>query len=749
MGLRSLENVPQLIYRTDIESACFHGNAITSIIGLKNLTSLTELNVSSNKIAALSGLETLTNLASLNLGYNLLQSCQGLQALTALTRLSLSHNRITSLKGLLPSCDLHHKMEWVDLRNNLLSNLQELLVLTHCPHLADLWLEGNPFTSMPSFRNSVMRLLPNLQRLDGRPCATQSDCDSQPAHIASSTMLLPPMQEPPIRYPRNAACQAAAVFNIREMLHEDKTGFPTKCQNRSQDLRGACSGAPVSGRPSEGTQTDVVDTPLSDPAGNAQKENQRTRDASPESNGKLEMQNTSSQTDNKAADVAELEERLLGSLRDLAKAQREVEAERKEAQKALKRQIDLEKAAEEGEMKLRKYRQQANEALRQAWEELQHSEHLVFLAQQQADAALHREAEAKNRIRELEEESQGLQAVHEAERIDLQNAMHKAVSEAKQAAVQDGMQSASSASKSMREQVQAANAAAELAQACPVNHISGTFLSFLIGRLRRPGAHQAALAERLAELNATLEAVREESAQHLEQEKKLAVEQAMFAAAKEAALEERLATTLGSLEEARKGEQLALQRCEAAELSFRMAAEQLEAKDKELDDVKELKEQEIRAAGEQIESREKSLQGSSLCPECTAAGLPVGSQRHPQATASKQPRPSFALPSRKVRRRQKHTEWSGEVADKVSESARSHKAKVVALQGENAALAAQAAAHKPEHVERLHSEVASLRERIGELSAFKVSKATHLRGGFEHKACAYVALMGWWVTRQV
>lgn len=47
-------------------------------------------------------------------------------------------------------------------------------------------------------------------------------------------------------------------------------------------------------------------------------------------------------------------------------------------------------------------------------------------------------------------------------------------------------------------------------------------------------------------------------------------------------------------------------------------------------------------------------------------------------------------------------------------------AKIVALQAENAGLAAQAAAHRPEQVERLHTEVAALRQRIGELSSIKV-----------------------------
>ncbi len=43
------------------------------------------------------------------------------------------------------------------------------------------------------------------------------------------------------------------------------------------------------------------------------------------------------------------------------------------------------------------------------------------------------------------------------------------------------------------------------------------------------------------------------------------------------------------------------------------------------------------------------------------------------------------------------------------------------LQAENTALKGHAAAHNPEQVEKLYSEVANLRERVGELSNLKVS----------------------------
>jgi hypothetical protein len=84
------------------------------------------------------------------------------------------------------------------------------------------------------------------------------------------------------------------------------------------------------------------------------------------------------------------------------------------------------------------------------------------------------------------------------------------------------------------------------------------------------------LAEALAELIAKLEHVREDSERRLHEERSQAAERAAGAAAREAALEERLCGSTAALEDARRGEQQALARCQEAERSLRSARDQLE-----------------------------------------------------------------------------------------------------------------------------------------------------------------------------
>lgn len=62
----------------------------------------------------------------------------------------------------------------------------------------------------------------------------------------------------------------------------------------------------------------------------------------------------------------------------------QLEGERQRAERALKVQSDAEKAQEDGELRLKNLREQANEALRQAWEELEHTEQLLCSAAHQA-----------------------------------------------------------------------------------------------------------------------------------------------------------------------------------------------------------------------------------------------------------------------------------------------------------------------------------------------------------------------------
>lgn len=69
------------------------------------------------------------------------------------------------------------QLQKLDLRDNLISSLQELAVLAGLPRLQELLLEGgspgNSICSIPGYRTGVAAALPQLRSLDGRPLAAE------------------------------------------------------------------------------------------------------------------------------------------------------------------------------------------------------------------------------------------------------------------------------------------------------------------------------------------------------------------------------------------------------------------------------------------------------------------------------------------------------------------------------------------------------------------------------------------------
>uniref|UniRef100_A0A8R1Y2P8 U2A'/phosphoprotein 32 family A C-terminal domain-containing protein n=1 Tax=Onchocerca volvulus TaxID=6282 RepID=A0A8R1Y2P8_ONCVO len=79
--------------------------------------------------------------------------------------LSLSMNRVKYLKPL-ENCML---LEELYLRKNEISSLSELEHLKDLKLLKILWIDENPCTADNKYRAKVLRILPNLARLDDKP----------------------------------------------------------------------------------------------------------------------------------------------------------------------------------------------------------------------------------------------------------------------------------------------------------------------------------------------------------------------------------------------------------------------------------------------------------------------------------------------------------------------------------------------------------------------------------------------------
>jgi len=78
------------------------------------------------------------------------------------TLLVFSVNRISTLRDF--KCCLALKDLY--LRKNCIEDLSELAYLQQLPNLRVLWLAENPCAYLPDYRNTVLRYLPNLLKLD-------------------------------------------------------------------------------------------------------------------------------------------------------------------------------------------------------------------------------------------------------------------------------------------------------------------------------------------------------------------------------------------------------------------------------------------------------------------------------------------------------------------------------------------------------------------------------------------------------
>eukprot|EP00736_Rhodelphis_marinus_P002639 Rmarinus@m.4559 len=124
---------------TNLEYLSLVGNQLTELCNLPS--SVKQLSASSNCFEEIPVLDSPENIVQLSLGYNLISTPEGVTAFSNVLSLDLSWNNLTSLY-------------------DVLSALQEL------PHLAQLWLTGNPLTLVMGARFSLVESLPDLRVLD-------------------------------------------------------------------------------------------------------------------------------------------------------------------------------------------------------------------------------------------------------------------------------------------------------------------------------------------------------------------------------------------------------------------------------------------------------------------------------------------------------------------------------------------------------------------------------------------------------
>ena len=129
-------------------SLCDNSLTFIPTESLLHLTSLTQLDLSSNLLVSIPpGLSSLYNLTSLNVSDNMIDSVQGIyKKLGQVLTIDISNNRLDSLAGL----ERLVALERVNVGHNRLEESGEIGRLALLPNIAEVCVEGNPFTEIES-----------------------------------------------------------------------------------------------------------------------------------------------------------------------------------------------------------------------------------------------------------------------------------------------------------------------------------------------------------------------------------------------------------------------------------------------------------------------------------------------------------------------------------------------------------------------------------------------------------------------
>ncbi|NWU48052.1 LRCC1 protein, partial [Dromas ardeola] len=168
-----LRSLLEVSLSSDLHTLNLHCNRIARIEGLGHLRNLQHLDLSSNQIRRIEGLSSLANLRTLSLSCNLITKVEGLEKLFNLTILNLSYNRIHDLSGFQCLHGTGHKISHIDLHSNCVNSMDHLLQCTKgLRSLTNLTLEkngkANPVCHAAGYRETVLRMLPQLTTLDGK-----------------------------------------------------------------------------------------------------------------------------------------------------------------------------------------------------------------------------------------------------------------------------------------------------------------------------------------------------------------------------------------------------------------------------------------------------------------------------------------------------------------------------------------------------------------------------------------------------
>eukprot|EP00041_Stephanoeca_diplocostata_P010581 m.168522 g.168522 ORF g.168522 m.168522 type:complete len:187 (-) comp18212_c0_seq2:282-842(-) len=146
--------------------------------GIKALSHLEQLSISTNQIEKIANLNGFSNLKILSIGRNNIKAFAGLeQVADTLTNLWISYCNIEKMKGI----SVLKNLEVLYMANNKVKDWKEFEQLKDCPKLVELNFVGNPLQEKHAadgdWKEQVQQRLPGLKKMDGIPLVSDEPGD--------------------------------------------------------------------------------------------------------------------------------------------------------------------------------------------------------------------------------------------------------------------------------------------------------------------------------------------------------------------------------------------------------------------------------------------------------------------------------------------------------------------------------------------------------------------------------------------
>ncbi|XP_075245309.1 toll-like receptor 7 [Convolutriloba macropyga] len=179
-----LESLSALKFASVLQDLTAVGNRLKKADCSGNIT-LVELDLSFNIIDDVSGISSLVNLQVLKLTNNKVTSLQPMGELKKLAELHMASNFLSNLNYIRKQFP---NLDYLDVRNNKITDWKYFEYLKFCPSVREMYIEGNPcvvdFTSED--RKALKQVLPNMEIVDGTYLAEKDEQSSLYAKRAAS-----------------------------------------------------------------------------------------------------------------------------------------------------------------------------------------------------------------------------------------------------------------------------------------------------------------------------------------------------------------------------------------------------------------------------------------------------------------------------------------------------------------------------------------------------------------------------------